>query len=105
MAVLQLTEKEFAKAVCGEGVSAVLEFYADWCKPCHKMFPMIERLSEEYENVKFYKINSDEEFLLVGAFKAATLPTLVFVKDGVVIDVEAGVVGEDRVLECINKIL
>ena len=83
----------------------MLEFYADWCKPCHKISPIIEKLSEEYDTVKFYKINADEEFLLVGAFKAAILPTLVFVKDGVVKAVESGVSTEEKISECIKNIL
>ncbi len=104
MAVLQLTEKEFTKAVGIVNGSAVLEFYADWCKPCHKVAPIVEKLSEETENVSFYKIDADEEFLLVGAFKASTLPTLVFVKDGVVKDVTAGTVDEETILKSIEKI-
>jgi thioredoxin 1 len=104
MAVTQLTEKDFVEAIGGENCSAVLEFYADWCKPCHKMMPMIEKLSEEYKDIKFYKIDADVEFVLVGAFKAATLPTIVFVKDGIVKDVVCGVVEEKLILDCLEKI-
>ena len=104
MAVYELTEKDFASTVVGDGISAVLEFYAMWCKPCHKMFPVIEKLSEEYKDIKFYKIDADEEILLAGAFKAATLPTLVFVKDGVVKDVTVGNVAETEILKGIEKI-
>jgi len=104
MAVLELTEKDFASAVIGEGISAVLEFYAMWCKPCHKMFPVVEKLSEDNKDIKFYKINADEEILLAGAFKAATLPTIVFVRDGVVKDVSVGNVSEEEILKCIEKI-
>ena len=104
MSVYQLTEKDFVCAVGNEGVSAVLEFYADWCKPCQKVMPLVERLSEEFQNIRFYKIDADVEFLLVGAFKASTIPSLVFVKDGVVKDVLSGVVGEKEILEGIEKI-
>ena len=105
MAVYQLSEKDFVHAVGGEGVSAVLEFYADWCKPCQKVMPVVEKLSEECEDIKFYKIDADKEFFLVGAFKAVTLPTIVFVKDGVVKDVLSGVVSEVEILGGIRKIM
>ncbi len=104
MAVSNLSEKDFVSTVCKEGVSAVLEFYALWCKPCHKIFPVVEKLSEEYKDIKFYKIDADEEILLAGAFKASTLPTLVFVKDGIVKDVTVGNVQEEEILKSIEKI-
>ncbi|MBE6648440.1 MAG: thioredoxin family protein [Ruminococcaceae bacterium] len=104
MAVLNLTEKDFARVVGKENSSVVLEFYADWCKPCHKMLPVVEKLSEEYNSIDFYKIDSDEEAFLAAALKASTLPTLVFVKDGVVKYATEGNVSEAEILKGIEKI-
>jgi thiol-disulfide isomerase/thioredoxin len=67
--------------------------------------PVVEKLSEEYGHIGFYKIDADVEFLLVGAFKAATIPTIVFVKDGVVKDVLSGVSTEEEILDGIGKIM
>ncbi len=103
MAVIQLTEKDFASAV-GENGSAVLEFYANWCKPCHKMLPLIEDISKEYKSIKFYKIDADEEVLLACALKASTLPTVVFVKDGIVKDVLVGNVPREEIIKVLEKI-
>ncbi len=104
MAVTPLNENNFVKAVVGDGVCAVIEFYASWCAPCNKMMNVIEMLSEEFFDIPFYKVDADEEILLAAAFKATTLPTLVFAKDGIVLDVLEGNVPKCEIVECIKKI-
>ena len=63
---------------------AVIDFWAPWCGPCRMVGPIIEELSEEYKGkVNFYKINTDEEQELAGAFGIRSIPSLLFVpKDG-----------------------
>ena len=105
MAIIKLNESEFVKAMADESASAVIEFYAEWCKPCHKVMPMVEALSEEYKTVKFYKVDADEEVLLAAALKAHTLPTVIFSKCGVIKDITCGVVSSEELKNCLEKIL
>jgi len=65
-------------------IPCVIDFYADWCGPCKMVAPIIEELSTEYEGkVNFYKINTDEEQELAGAFGIQSIPSVLFVpKDG-----------------------
>ena len=58
----------------------VIDFYADWCGPCKMVAPIVEELSKEYAGkVNFYKVNTDEQQELAGAFGIQSIPSLLFV--------------------------
>ena len=57
----------------------VVDFYATWCGPCRVLEPIMDELNEEYDNVDFYKINTEDEIELAGAFGVRSLPTLLFI--------------------------
>ncbi|MFB6343362.1 thioredoxin [Saccharicrinis sp. FJH2] len=63
---------------------AILDFYADWCQPCKMLAPHLEAIQKEYKGeVQIYKINTDENREVAGAFGIQSLPTIVFVpKEG-----------------------
>lgn len=62
----------------------IIDFYADWCGPCKMIAPVLEELSEEYQGkMNVYKINTEDEPDLAGAFGVQSIPTLLFVpQDG-----------------------
>ncbi len=58
---------------------AVVDYFAEWCGPCKTIAPILEELSEEYENVDFYKINTEEQNELAANFGIQSIPALLFV--------------------------
>lgn len=64
--------------------AAIVDFYADWCGPCKKVAPILEKLAQDYKGqLKVYKINVDEERDLAGAFQITSIPALLFIpKEG-----------------------
>ena len=57
----------------------VVDFHAPWCGPCRVLGPVIDELNEEYDNVDFYKVDTEAEMELAGAFGVMSLPTLLFI--------------------------
>jgi thioredoxin 1 len=103
--IKNLTESNFAQTVGEENSSAVVEFYADWCKPCQKFASTFSKAAEQYSNIGFYRVNADEEFLLAATFKAVILPTVIYIKNGVVKDVTEGNISDTEFSERIEKLL
>ena len=68
----------------------LVDFYADWCMPCKMLSPILEELSEEIDDVKIVKVNTDRNQELASSFGIMSIPTLLFVKDGKVIDTLVG---------------
>ena len=102
--IQDLTDNDSFAEIVENNPSIVIEFYASWCKPCEKVFPIVEKLSAEMKDVTFYKVDTDKEPLLTMALGAVKLPTVVFIKDGIVKDLLAGVHPEEQILESIEKI-
>lgn len=71
-----------AKEIISTGKMVVLDFYAEWCKPCEAMGPIIENLSDDYNEVVFAKIDVDVNRELAATYSVRNIPTLMFFKNG-----------------------
>lgn len=83
---------------------AVLDFWADWCGPCRMLAPVMEELSREMTDVKFCKVNVDEEMSVAMAFKVASIPTLAFFKDGRFVEQSIGYQPKNAIKEQIERL-
>jgi thioredoxin 1 len=88
MTVKNLTSKNFDEFI-SEGKS-VVDFHADWCGPCKIVSPIVEELSRKMKNVKFGKIDVDNETELAQRFQVMSIPTLIFFKDKDQVDRHTG---------------
>ena len=94
MALQHLTEESFDAAVKAAPL-AMVDFWATWCGPCKMMGPIVEKLAGEYDGKALVsKVDTDEEADLAEKFDVSTIPTIVFLKNGVEFDRKIGVTPE-----------
>ena len=91
MAEIKITKENFENEVLKSDIPVLIDFWATWCGPCQMMSPIIAELADEYEGkAKICKVNVDEEPELAAAFKVASIPMFVVIKNGQVTDSAVG---------------
>ncbi len=101
---IELTNDNF-DAVTSEGV-VLVDFWAPWCGPCRMIAPVIEELAEEYDGkAKICKVNTDEEQEIAVKFGIRSIPTLIFLKDGQVVDQIVGAQSKQVLAEKLDSLL
>ncbi len=88
----KLTKANFAEEVENHKGLAVIDLWAEWCGPCRMLAPALDELERDYPDVKFCKINVDEEPELTRMFNVQSIPTVAFVKDNTFVDISVGYV-------------
>jgi len=89
---MQITEKNFKQEVLESDKPVLIDFWASWCAPCRMLSPVIDEIAEEKgEEIKVCKINVDEEPSLAQKYNVMSIPTLIVIKNGKVINVSVGV--------------
>lgn len=82
---------------------AVIDLYADWCGPCRMLAPILSELEEEYPEVKFCKINVDNEPELARAFNVKNIPMVAFVKENTFCDLSVGYVPKEKLKALVEE--
>ena len=101
---IELTSDDFESTI-NEGVSLV-DFWAPWCGPCRMLAPVIEELATDFDGkAKICKVNTDEQQALSQKFGIRSIPTLVFMKNGEVVDTIIGAQSKQTLTDTINKLL
>jgi thioredoxin 1 len=101
---VELTSSNFNEIV-KEGVTLV-DFWAPWCGPCRMIAPVIEELAEEYEGkATIAKVNTDEEQDLAVKFGIRSIPSILFFKDGQVVDQMVGAASKQAFAEKLDALL
>ena len=90
-----ITKQNFNSEIEEFSGLAVIDLYADWCGPCRMLAPILAELEDEYPEVKFCKINVDEQPELAKEFNVKNIPMVAFVKNNVFADVSVGYVPKD----------
>ena len=87
-------------------IPCIIDFYADWCQPCKMVAPILEELSDEYKGkVNIYKVNTEQEQELAGAFGIRSIPSMLFVPQEGQPQMAAGALPKDALIEAFKDIL
>ena len=97
-----ISKEEFDEIVATEKSPILVDLWATWCAPCRMIAPIIDELATEMPDVKFCKINVDEEPELTRLFKVESIPTVAIVKDNTLLDISVGYVQKDKLFKLIS---
>jgi len=101
--VLEITQDSF-ESVSKANPKLVVDCWAEWCGPCRMMGPVIDKLAKDYAGkVAFGKINVDQNQKVVQTYRVMAIPTLLFMKDGKVVDQIVGLVPREEIEDAIRK--
>lgn len=104
MAVLTITSKNFSEEVEKSDIPVLLDFWASWCGPCRMVSPIVDEIAEETNgNFKVGKVNVDEEQELAQGFNIMSIPTLMVIKNGKLVNQAVGVRSKQEILDMIKK--
>ena len=100
--VKKINSAEFTTEVLkGEGV-ALVDLFADWCMPCQMLAPVIDEISNEKTNVRFYKINVDESPEVAIKYGVSSIPTLLIFNNGELVNKLVGVYPKEKIVELLE---
>lgn len=98
MSELTITKENFENEVVHSGIPVLLDFWASWCGPCKMLSPVIGEIAAKYDSkIKVGKVNVDEQPELAAAFGVSSIPLVVVMNGGMVIDSSLGYAPMERI--------
>ena len=98
MKVLHIDKDNFHKEVLNSDKPVLLDFFASWCGPCRMVGPILDEIAEEREDIKVCKVNIDEQPELASRYRIMTIPTLMVLKDGQIMEQSVGAKPKHQIL-------
>jgi thioredoxin 1 len=102
MAVVELTDATFEQAVADNDL-VLIDFWAPWCGPCRSFAPIYEKIAERHPDVVFAKVNTEEEQALANHFQIRSIPTVMVIRQKVILMAQPGVLPESALEDVIAK--
>ena len=98
MKVMHINKDNFHKEVLDSDKPVLLDFFASWCGPCRMVGPILDEIAEERDDIKVCKVDIDEQPELANRYRIMSVPTLIVLKDGNVIEQSVGAKPKHQIL-------
>ena len=98
MKVLHINKDNFHEEVLNSDKPVLLDFFASWCGPCRMVGPILDEIAEEREDIKVCKVDIDEQPELASRYRIMSVPTLMVLKEGQVVDQSIGAKPKHQIL-------
>ncbi len=102
MSAMHITKENFEQEVMLSDKPVLLDFWAPWCAPCRMVLPVVEEIAGERSDIKVGKINIDEQPSLANRFRIMTIPTLMVIRDGEMVQKAVGALPKEQILELLG---
>ena len=98
MSVIHINKENFHQEVIASDKPVLLDFWAPWCGPCRMVLPLVEEIAGERDDIKVGKVNVDEQAELAAQFGVMTIPTLVVMEKGRIVNRSVGAKPKNEIL-------